>query len=117
MSAQYRAQQTVHISTWECGAEIELTMVVHFRVHKHIPQTMKSPEEPAFAEDSTVQFFDGKDEIKLPWSIVDRITSRDEFKSWLMSEAVEDDEYAKDQAADDRREAYIIDGLREEDLP
>ena len=117
MSTRYRAEQVISISTWECGAEIELNMVVQYRAHKRVPETMESPEEPAFAEVSDVRFFDGKNEVKLPSSIENRITSRKEFDAWLLSEAAENDEYAKDQAADDRREAYMTHGLREGDLP
>ncbi|MBD9372803.1 hypothetical protein IB238_09245 [Rhizobium sp. ARZ01] len=104
MSHKYRAEQAIHISGLECGTEIELKMIVNFTVHKGCAQTLNQPAEPATAEVDEVRFFDGEDEIKLPWSIEDRITSRDEFKDWLLSEAAEDREYALEQAAEARSE-------------
>lgn len=110
MADKYRAEQAIHISGWECGAEIELNMVVTFTVHPGCAQTLTSPAEPATAEVDQVRFFDGKDEIKLPWSIEDRITSRDEFKDWLLSEAAEQREYALEMRAEARREERWLEG-------
>lgn len=104
MSRKYRAEQAVAISGWECGTEIELKMVVTFSVHPGSPATPEQPPEPASVEVDKIRFFDGTDELELPWSVGDRFTSADGFKDWLMGEASESDEYARDQAADARRE-------------
>lgn len=104
MSRKYRAEQDINISGWECGAEIEIKMVVNFTVHPGCKQTLTEPAEPTIAEVDQVRFFDGKDEINLPWSIEDRITSRSEFKDWLLSEANDQRETALCDAADARRD-------------
>jgi len=109
MDYKYRAQQNIHISGWECGTEIELKMVVTFSVHPGCRETLETPAELPSVEIDGVRFFDGTDELKLPWSIEDRFTSRDEFKDWIMQEAIDQHEAALDRKADERREE-----LREE---
>jgi hypothetical protein len=104
MTTKYRAEQGVHISGWECGTEIELKMVVTFKVHPGSKATMIDPAEEPSVEVDQVRFFDGKDEIKLPWSIEDRFSSRDEFKAWLMGEAAEQHQSGLEDAADAKRE-------------
>lgn len=104
MTSTYRAEQGIHISGWECGTEIELKMVVTFKVYPGSKATMiDPPEEPSVAVDQ-IRFFDGKDEITMPWSICDRFSSADGFKLWLMSEWAEQHMAALDEAADARRE-------------
>lgn len=117
MSTRYTAKQAIHIGGWECGTEIELKMVVTFKVLPGSKQTLTDPAEEPSVEVDSVRFFDRTDEVKLPWSIEDRFTSADGFKSWLMSEAAEQHEVAIDEAADARRDDYVLHGLREEDLP
>lgn len=109
MMVSFRAEQSVAISGWECGTEIELKMVVTFKVHAGSPATMIDPPEAPSVEIDKVRFFDGKDEIQLPWSIGDRFTSQDGFEDWLMSEAAEQHEAARDEAADARREMLLED--------
>lgn len=104
MSKTYRAQQAVAISGFECGTETELTMVVTFVVHPGSKATQIDPPEEASVEIDKLRFFDGKDEITLPWSIGDRFTSADGFKAWLMGEAAEQETSAREDAADHRRE-------------
>jgi hypothetical protein len=104
MSHEYRAEQVVCISGWECGTEIELKMVVSFTVHPGSKATEIDPPEETTAEVDSVRFFDGKDELIFPWSISDRFTSADGFKSWLMAEAAEQHQVAVEDAADARRE-------------
>lgn len=103
MGRTYRAEQDIAISGWECGTEIELKMVVTFKVHPGREATRIDPPEQASVEIDAVRFFDGKDELTLPWSIEDRFTSRDEFKDWLMGEAREQHTAELDEAADARR--------------
>jgi hypothetical protein len=104
MIGQYRAEQDIHISGWECGTEIELKMVVTFTVHPGCKQTLTEPGEEPSIEVDRVRFFDREDEINLPWSIGDRLASSDSFNSWLMSEAESQHEIALDDAADHKRE-------------
>jgi hypothetical protein len=104
MSKKYRAQQDIAISGWECGTEIELKMVVTFTVHPGSKATEIDPPEAASVEINKVRFFDGQDELQLPWSIEDRVTSADGFKSWLIGEAAEQETEARDDAADHKRE-------------
>lgn len=103
MGNTFRTEQIVAISGWECGAEIELKMVVVFTVHPSRKATEIDPPEEASVEIDKVRFFDGKDELTLPWSIEDRFTSRDEFKDWLMGEARDQHEAMLDDKADGRR--------------
>jgi hypothetical protein len=118
MSQKYRAQQDIAISGWECGTEIELKMVVTFVVHPGCKPTLIDPGEQPSVEVDKVRFFDGVDELSLPWSIADRFTNADGFKSWLLSEASEQHQSGLDDAAEAKREEhYIKNGLREEDIP
>jgi len=102
--SKYRTEQIVCISGWDCGTEIELTMVVNFTVHPGRKATEIDPPEEPTADIDSIRFFDGKDELQLPWSIGDRFTSADGFKSWLLSEAAEQYQAAVEDAADARRE-------------
>lgn len=108
MGQTYRAQQDIHISGWECGTEIELRMVVTFTVMKGCAATLEQPSEPATVEVDKVLFFDGKDELTLPWSIEGRFTSAEGFKDWLMQEASEQHEAALDARAEARREDILL---------
>lgn len=108
MAHKYRAEQDITISGWDCGTEIELKMVVTFTVHPGREATQIDPPEAASVEIDKVRFFDGKDELQLPWSIKDRFTSADGFKDWLMGEAIEQHEAAIDDAADARREEMLL---------
>lgn len=104
MTNKFRAEQIVAICGWDCGTEIELKMVVTFAVHPGSEATQIDPAEPASVDIDKIRFFDGTDELDLPWSVGDRFASADGFKDWLMGEAAESGEYARDQAADARRE-------------
>lgn len=108
MSKKFSAHQHVLISGSECGTEVELKMVVDFTVHPGCKQTLTEPGEEPSIEVDAVRFFDGKDELTLPWSIADRFTSRGEFKDWLMQEAAAQHEAALDTRAEARREDLIL---------
>ena len=109
MGTTYRAEQTVAICGWECGTEVELKMVIVFTVHPYRKATEIDPPEEASVEIDKVRFFDGEDELTLPWSIEDRFTSAEGLKLWLLSEAADQHEGALDRKAEERRE-----DLREE---
>lgn len=104
MNNTFRTEQIVAIGGTECGTELELKMVVVFTVHASRKATEIDPPEEASVEIDKVRFFDGKDELTLPWSIEDRFTSADGFKDWLMQEASDQHEAALDARADARRE-------------
>ena len=101
---KYQAEQTVAISGCECGTEIELKMVVTFKAHPGRKQTEIDPAEEPTVEVCKVRFFDGKDEITLPWSISDRFTDAAGFKAWLMCEASDLHQGALEDAADAKRD-------------
>jgi hypothetical protein len=109
MGSTFRTEQDIAISGWECGTEIELKMVVVFTVHPSRKATEIDPPEEATVEIDKVRFFDGKDELTLPWSIEDRFTSAEGFKDWLMGEARDQHEAALDQKAEARREQIMED--------
>lgn len=101
---KYRAEQTLCLSGWECGTEIEIKQVVTFSVTKYHPATLEQPEEPITAEDIECRYFIGKTEVWLGAIAGDRFEENDVFKSWLLSEAADTDEYQRDCAADAKRE-------------
>lgn len=118
MTATYRAEQGIHVSGWECGTEIELKMVVNFTVRPAQIQTMTDPGEDAHAEVDTVQFFEMKngkplpDALALPAKIVSAFEESPGFTGWLMQEAADSDEYAREQAADARREELLMENMK-----
>lgn len=111
MAHKYHAQQIIAIGASECGTEIELTMAVAFTFHPGRKATQIDPPEEPSVEIDKVRFFDGKDELQLPWSIEDRFTSADAFKDWLIGEAAEQRQSAAEDAADAKREMMREDRL------
>jgi hypothetical protein len=103
---QYRAEQVVAINGWDCGTEIELKVVVTFKVHPARKATMIDPAEEAQAEVIEVHFFEIKggkpspDECSMPVWLFNRLTEGNAFYDWLMSEASEQHEAAIEDAAD-----------------
>lgn len=114
---KYRATQTIHISGWECGTEIELQMVVTYSVTPWQAQTAVCPEIPRMVEDPEVRFFleDGR-ELKLPIWITDQFTDRRSFDAWLLEGAAAKDEAdyidAEEMKAEARREREWEDARR-----
>jgi len=119
MSAQYRSEQTVAINGSDCGTEIELLMVVTFKVHPGRKATMIDPAEEAQAEVIEVHFFEVKngkpspDECSMAVWMFNRLTEGAAFYDWLMTEASEQHEAALDDAADAKRAERDLD----RDLP
>lgn len=109
MTQKYSAHQYISICASESCTEVELKMVVDFTVHPGSKATAVDPPEEATVEIDKVRFFDGKDELTLPWSIEDRFTSAEGFKDWLMGEARDQHEAALDQKAEARREQIMED--------
>lgn len=104
--ANYRAEQHLAISGSECGTEIELKMVVDFAVTDYSPATQTDPAEECAVEDIVIRYFLGKSEVSLHSRIEDAfVYDTSQFSDWLLSEANERDESARDDAADQKREA------------
>lgn len=102
---KYRAEQYMSISSSECGTEIELKMVIDFTVTDYLPATLTDPEEPRTVEDIVIRYFLGAKEVSVSHSIEDAfVYSSSQFSDWLLSEAAERDESARDDAADQKRE-------------
>lgn len=111
MTNKYRAQQYISISGSECGTEIELKMVVTFTLHPGCKATMIDPPEEPSVEVDQVRFFDGTDELQLPWSIADRFTSAEGLTEWLMGAAADQHEAALDARAEARREDMRMEAM------
>lgn len=111
---KYRAAQEICISGWDCGTEIELMMVVTYTMTKHYPASNDGPEEFPQPEIDRIRFFEkrvsGNVEIELPAIIGDRFIDSEGFMSWLTSEAADYEEWARDEAADARRDWLKDDG-------
>lgn len=110
MSNKYHAKQSVYL-TADYGPEVELTMTVDFTVTDHLPQTMTDPEELPMVEDIDIKLFHGENELTVPSWMDDGYGDSLAFKDWLMGEAAEQHQSAKEERADQRREM-----MREERL-
>ncbi|WP_155846300.1 hypothetical protein [Agrobacterium sp. 10MFCol1.1] len=110
MSNKYRAEQYISISASESGTEIELQMVVDFTVHPGSKATLVDPAEMPMAEVSKVQFFKMQglkalpDPVSIPDWIEEHFTTGDDFHTWMLTEADQQHQSAKEDAADHRRE-------------
>ncbi|WP_320196259.1 hypothetical protein RMR10_004465 [Agrobacterium rosae] len=117
MSNKYRAEQYISISASESGEEIELLMVVDFKVHPGSPATMIDPAELPSAEVDNAQFFlmqNGKprpEPVSMMVWMIDRLTEGEAFQEWLLSEAGDQHQAALEDAADHRREMMLEDRL------
>jgi len=115
MTHKYRAEQTVCISAFESGDEMEILMVVNFTVHPCSKQTMIDPAEEPTSEVDQVQFFNisnGKplpNPITMPVWLINGLTDSAEFHNWLLSEAEDDEQFMREQDADARREIMMED--------
>lgn len=102
----YIARTMLSLTAWASGSEFEAEMVVKFTVTKARAQTQIDPEEPAMVEDISIRLFaeKGATELACPTWLDERFSDDDGFKDWLMSEASDQDEYARDCKADADRE-------------
>lgn len=103
---RYTARTTLSLAAWDAGPEFEVEMVVKFTVTKACAQTQIDPEEPAMVENISIRLFTekGAAELACPTWLDERFSEDDGFKDWLMSEACESDEYARDCKADADRD-------------
>lgn len=115
MTRKHRAEQTVCISASETGEELEILMVVNFKVHPGSKQTLVDPAEEPTAEVDQVQFFNisnGKplpNPLSIPVWLLNSLTDGEAFTGWLLSEAADQHEMALDYAAEARREMMMED--------
>lgn len=111
---KYRAQQDVTISGFECGTEIEMSMVVTYDMSEHFPASYCGPEEFPAPESVNVRFFRKRDKVNvsvvIPGWIEAAFTDSDAFNNWLTSEAEEADICAAEDAADHKREILRDEG-------
>lgn len=110
MSKKYHAKQSVYL-TADYGPEVELTMTVDFTVTDYLPQTMTDPEELPMVEDIDIKLFHDGNELTVPSWMDDGYSDNLAFKDWLLGEAAEQHQSAKEDAADQRREMMLEDRL------
>jgi len=100
----YTAKSALHLALWEGGGEVEVEAVIEFTVTKFAPATMEQPEEPPMAEVSSFRIRKPKtgEWLTSPAWISDAFEGDESFMNWLVSEAADQDENARDRAAEDR---------------
>jgi len=105
----YIAKTPLHLALWDAGGEVEVEAVITYTVTKFRPATMIDPEEPAMAEVSNFQLRKPKtgEWLTCPAWISEAFDVDDEFMNWLISDANDADEYAKECAAEARLEARL----------
>lgn len=101
----YTARTTLSLAAWDACPEFEVEMVVKFTVTKARAQTQIDPEEPAMVENISIRLFAGKGapELACPTWLDEMFSDDDGFKSWLLSEAAEQEQSAKEAMAEERR--------------
>jgi hypothetical protein len=111
MKGSFTARTTLSLAAWEAGGELEAEMVVKFTVCPGCAQTQFEPGQPPFVEDISVRLFTTKTKTELfcPTWVTDQFSENEAFCRWLLSEAADQDECAREDAAETRREM-----LREE---
>lgn len=102
--AKFTARTTLSLAVWDAGPEHEVDMVVTFTVNPARPQTEIDPAEPASVEDITIRLFKNKGatELTIPDWQHELFANDSEFTDWLMTEAVDQVEDAKSNAAEAR---------------
>jgi hypothetical protein len=103
MTQSYHANRTISIDADDLGC-IELKMVVDFIVHPGCKATSVDPGEEPSIEVNSVEFFratrNGPEKVSMPPWLVNDFCIDGGFDDWLMSEASEQAEIARDEAAD-----------------
>ena len=105
----YIAKTPLHMALWDAGGEVEVEAVITYTVTEYRPATMIDPEEPAMAEVSNFELRKIKtgEPLACPEWISEAFEADDEFMNWLVSDANDADEYAKECAAEARTEARL----------
>jgi len=110
----YITKTPLSLSLWSASGEVEVEAVITYTVTKFCPATMTDPEEPAIAEVSSFQLRKPKtgEWLTCPAWISDAFEANDEFMNWLVSDANDADEYAKECAAEAQTEDARIEVAR-----
>lgn len=106
MRGSFTARTTLSLAAWDSGSELEAEMVVTFTVKPGCAQTQIDPAEPASVEDISIRLFTQKTKTELPcpsW-LHEHFAEDNAFQSWLMSEAADHEECAREDAAECRYE-------------
>lgn len=106
MRGSFTARTMLSLAAWDAGGELETEMAVRFTVHPGCKQTQLEPAEPASVEDISIRLFTAKTKTELPcpsW-LHDHFAEDDAFQRWLLSEAADQDESAREDAAERRHE-------------
>lgn len=109
-----------------CGSEHDLTLIAPYTVTPGCEPTLEQPGEEPAAELGMIRLtsLDGSREYPVPGWLQDMLEGDEQLLASCLAEAADAEEYARDRAADARREAardnraetYLVHGLREEDL-
>ena len=104
----YRVETPLHFALWDAAGEIEVEAVIDFTVTRFRAATLEEPEESAMAEVSNFRIRKPKtgEWLSCPAWISDAFEGDEAFMRWLVSEAGEQDEYARECAAEARREEF-----------
>lgn len=101
----YFVKTPISIAAWDAGPEIEVNAIVGFEVHSDRSQTQFEPAEPASVEVTSFKLTTPfGNELACPSWLEIRFTENEEFLDWLMSEAADQNEAAKDAMAELRSE-------------
>lgn len=99
----YRAEQTLALSGWDSGTELEINQVVTFTVTPGFRETLSSPAGYPSVENVEIRYFLGTTELHVGRLVDAKFTDDAAFTDWLLTSAIEDAEYAAGEVADDRR--------------
>ena len=106
MKGSFTARTTLSLAAWDAGPEFETEMVVKFTVCPGCAQTLTDPGEPASVDDISIRLFTAKTKTELPcptW-LHEFFADDEAFQNWLLSEAADQDECAREDAAERRHE-------------
>lgn len=106
MKGSFTARTTISLAAWDSGSELEAEMVVKFTVQPGCAQTQIDPAEPTSIEDISIRLFTTKTKTELPcpsW-LHEHFADDKAFQDWLLSEAADQDECAREDAAERRYE-------------
>lgn len=97
---------TTAILSSSVNDETELQLVITAQYRRGYSDSFMGPGEPATCEVLRVEVRDPKTKTlhMLPEYLVDVLTDNDETRTWLLNEWAEQDQCARDDAADMRRE-------------
>jgi hypothetical protein len=106
MRGSFTARTTLSLAAWDSGSELEAEMVVKFTVQPGCAETRIDPAEPASVEDISIRLFTAKTKTELfcPLWMHNHFAGDEAFQKWLLSEASEQDECSREDAAERRYE-------------